>query len=56
MVHVGPEWSYGIVYDDTRHINMAKKGGSWLGFYRCERQFSKGMDCDILGPVDCVIF
>ena len=29
--HVGPEWSHGMAYDDTRHTDVAKRGGSWLG-------------------------
>jgi hypothetical protein len=29
-VHVGPEWSHGISYDDTRHTYMTKRRGSWL--------------------------
>jgi hypothetical protein len=28
MAHVGPEWSHGMSYDDTRHIDVAKRGGS----------------------------
>jgi hypothetical protein len=24
MAHVGPEWSHGMAYDDTRQIDMAK--------------------------------
>jgi hypothetical protein len=28
MAHVGPEWSHGMPYDDTRHTDMAKRGGS----------------------------
>jgi hypothetical protein len=28
MTHVGPEWSHGMTYDDTRHIDVAKRGGS----------------------------
>jgi hypothetical protein len=28
MAHVGPEWSHGMAYDDTRHIDVAKRGGS----------------------------
>jgi hypothetical protein len=27
MTHVDPEWSHGIPYDDTRHIDMTKRGG-----------------------------
>jgi hypothetical protein len=28
IVHVGPEWSHGMVYDSTRHIDVAKRRGS----------------------------
>ena len=28
MAHVGPEWSHGMAYDDTRHTDVAKRGGS----------------------------
>jgi hypothetical protein len=31
MTHVGPEWPYGMTYDDTRHTDVAKRGSSWLG-------------------------
>jgi hypothetical protein len=31
MAHVDPEWSYSMAYDDTRHIDVAKRGGSWIG-------------------------
>ena len=31
MTHVGPEWSHGMAYDDTRHTDMAKRGGSCIG-------------------------
>jgi hypothetical protein len=31
MAHVGPEWSHGMAYDDTRHTDVAKRGGSWIG-------------------------
>jgi hypothetical protein len=47
MAHVGPEWSHGMAYDDTRHTNVAKRGGSWIGEDR-----RGGVDCDILSPVD----
>jgi hypothetical protein len=30
MGHVGPEWSHGMAYDDTRHTDVAKRGGSWI--------------------------
>jgi hypothetical protein len=42
MTHVGPEWSHGMAYDDTRHIDMAKRGGSWIGVDRRGRRSSKG--------------
>jgi hypothetical protein len=48
MVHVGPEWSHGMAYDDIRHTYVAKRGGSWLGVDRRGRRSSKGVDCDIL--------
>jgi hypothetical protein len=48
MAHVGPEWSYGMAYDDTRHIDVAKRGGSWIGVDRRGHRSSKGVDCDIL--------
>jgi hypothetical protein len=28
MTHVGLEWSHGMAYDNTRHIDVAKRGGS----------------------------
>jgi hypothetical protein len=31
MAHVGPEWSHGMAYDNTRHTDVAKRGGSWIG-------------------------
>jgi hypothetical protein len=31
MAHVGPEWSDGMAYDDTRHTDVAKREGSWIG-------------------------
>ena len=34
MAHVGPEWSHGMAYDDTRHTDVAKRGGSWIGVDR----------------------
>jgi hypothetical protein len=47
-VHMGPEWSHGMAYDDTRHTNVAKRGGSWFGVDRRRRWSSKGVNCDIL--------
>jgi hypothetical protein len=31
MAHVDRKWSHGMAYDDTRHIDVAKRGGSWIG-------------------------
>jgi hypothetical protein len=42
MAHVGLEWSHGMTYDDTRHIDVAKRGGSWIGIDRRGRRSSKG--------------
>jgi hypothetical protein len=42
MAHVGPEWSHGMAYDDTRHTDVAKRGGSWIGVDRRGRRSSKG--------------
>jgi hypothetical protein len=52
MAHVGLEWSHGMAYDDTRHTDMAKRGGSWIGVDRRGRLSSKWVDCDILALVD----
>jgi hypothetical protein len=42
MAHVGPEWSHDMAYDDTRHTDVAKRGGSWIGVDRQGRRSSKG--------------
>jgi hypothetical protein len=42
IAHVGPEWSHGMAYDGTRHTNVAKRGGSWIGVDRRGRRSSKG--------------
>jgi hypothetical protein len=42
MAHVSPEWSHGMAYDDTRHTDVAKRGGSWNGVDRRGRRSSKG--------------
>jgi hypothetical protein len=54
MAHVGSEWSHGMVYDNTRHIDVAKRGGSWIGVDRRGRRSSKGVDCDILALMDVI--
>jgi hypothetical protein len=42
MAHVGPEWSHGMTYDDTRYIDVAKRGGSWIVVDRRGHRSSKG--------------
>jgi hypothetical protein len=42
MAHVGPEWSHAMAYDDTRHTDVAKRAGSWIGVDRRGRRSSKG--------------
>jgi hypothetical protein len=42
MAHVGPKWSHDMAYDDTRHIDMDKRGGSWLSVDRRGHRSSKG--------------
>jgi hypothetical protein len=42
MVHVGPEWSHVMTYEDTRHTDVAKRGGSWIEVDRQGRRSSKG--------------
>jgi hypothetical protein len=41
-----------MAYDDTRHINVTKRGGSWIGVDRRGRRSSKEVDCDILALMD----
>jgi hypothetical protein len=38
----GPRVSHGMSYDDTGHIDVAKRVGSWLGVDRRGRRSSKG--------------
>jgi hypothetical protein len=42
MAHVDGEWSHGMTYDDTRHTDVAKRGGSWIGVDQRGRRSSKG--------------
>jgi hypothetical protein len=48
MTHVGLEWTYGMIYDDTRHTDVDKRGGFWIGVDRRGRRSSNRVDCDIL--------
>jgi hypothetical protein len=54
MAHVVPKWSHGMSYNETKHIDVAERGSSWLGVDQRGRRSSKGggVDCDILIPVD----
>lgn len=40
-MHVGIEWSHGMSHDNTRHIDMTKRGGSQLGVDRRGHQSSE---------------
>jgi hypothetical protein len=42
MAHVGPEWSHGMAYDDTRHTDVTKRRDSWIRVDRRGRRSSKG--------------
>jgi hypothetical protein len=35
-------------YVSTRHMDVAKRGRSWLGIDRRGRRYSKSVDCNIL--------
>jgi hypothetical protein len=48
--HVGPEWSHGMAYDDTRHTDVAKRGVPGLGLTDEDVGLLRGVDCDILAP------
>jgi hypothetical protein len=50
MAHVGPEWSHGMIYDFTRHTDVAKRGGSCNGLTDEDVSLLRGVDCDILAP------
>jgi hypothetical protein len=40
MAHVGLEWSHDMAYGDTRHTDVAKRGGSWIEVDRRGRKSS----------------
>jgi hypothetical protein len=48
MAHVGLEWSHGMGYDDTRHIDVAKREVSSLGLTDEDVSIVRRNDCDIL--------
>jgi hypothetical protein len=50
MVHVGPEWSHGMAYDDTRHTDMLRGDVPGLGLIDEDVGLLRGVDCDILAP------
>jgi hypothetical protein len=39
-----------MAYDDTRHTDAAKRGGSWIGVDHENVDLLRGVDCDILAP------
>jgi hypothetical protein len=41
MAYVGPEWSHGMTYDDTRHTDVVKRGDFWIEVDRRGRRSSK---------------
>jgi hypothetical protein len=45
---VGSEWSHGMTYDDTRHTDVAKRGGPDLGLTDENVGLLSRVDCDIL--------
>jgi hypothetical protein len=50
MAHVGPEWSQGIAYNNTRHTDVTKRGVPRLGLTDEDIDLLRGVDCDILAP------
>jgi hypothetical protein len=52
MAHVGSELSHGMAYDDTRHTDMARREVPRLGLTNEDVGLIRGVDCDILAPVD----
>ena len=50
MAHVGPEWSQGIAYNNTRHTDVTKRGVPRLGLTDEDVDLLRGVDCDILAP------
>jgi hypothetical protein len=52
MAHVDLEWSHGMAYDDTRHTDVAKREGFWIGVDRRVRRSSKGGGLWYPGPWD----
>jgi hypothetical protein len=36
------KWSHGMAYDNTRNIDVAKRGGSWIWVDQRGRRSSKG--------------
>jgi hypothetical protein len=50
MAHVGPEWSHGMAYDDTKHTDWLKGEVPRLGLTDKDINLLRGLDCDILAP------
>jgi hypothetical protein len=52
MAHVGLEWSHDMVYDDTRHTDVARGEVPGLGLTNEDVGLLREVDCDILAPLD----
>jgi hypothetical protein len=52
MAHVGLQWSHDMVYDDTRHTDVARGEVLGLGLTNEDVGLLREVDCDILAPVD----
>jgi hypothetical protein len=50
MAHVGPEWSHGMAYDDTRHKTWLRGEVPRLGLTDEDVGLLRGVYCDILAP------
>jgi hypothetical protein len=48
MAHVGPEWSHGMTYDDTRHRYMANREVPSFGLTDKDVSLLRAVDCDML--------
>jgi hypothetical protein len=48
IAHVGPVWSHGMTYDNTRHTDLAKGEIPGLGLIDEDVGLLRRVDCDIL--------
>jgi hypothetical protein len=52
MSYVCPEWSHGMTYDDNGHSDATNGEVLGLGLTDEDVDLLRGVDCDILTPVD----